>query len=196
MDKRRASRTSGPVRAATSSISPTASEPPISPSWTPNQPALNVTDVPSGVTTSTSLSVAPGILQSLVVAPQTSTPVAGAPFSTDLSAFDEYGNVDTNYTGSQCIPSPGQRLLRTPIRRSTRRPGPARADTRSLRRRCGLRNECPERHPVRCRRGVLMPGRPTGVSGFAGLTVSPGGPNTFALARHRPRWPGRPSLSA
>ena len=65
--------------------------------------SLNVTDVPSGVTNSTTLSVAPGILQTLVVAPLTATPTAGVPFATNLSAFDEYGNVDTNYTGSKCI---------------------------------------------------------------------------------------------
>ena len=61
---------------------------------------LNATDVPSGVIGSTTLSVAPGTLHSLTVTPQTPTPVAGVPFATDLSAFDQYGNLDTNYSGS------------------------------------------------------------------------------------------------
>jgi hypothetical protein len=89
-----------------------------------------VTDVPTGVTASTTLSVAPGILQSLVVAPETTTPVAGVPFTTTLSAFDEYGNVDTNYTGSQCILFSGPSASPTRTRPSIRHRVAARVDTR------------------------------------------------------------------
>ena len=145
--------------------------------------SLNVTDVPSGVTTSTTLSVAPGILQSLVVAPETSTPVAGVPFSTDLSAFDEYGNVDTNYTGSQCILFSGPTA--SPDANSPVYPSPGTCTSGyGVTFAAGVASgtNAPSVTLFDAAGGVLnAQDVPTGVSGFAGVTVSPGGPKTFAL---------------
>jgi len=145
--------------------------------------SLNVTDVPSGVTNSTTLSVAPGILQSLVVAPQTSTPVAGVPFTSDLSAFDEYGNVDTNYTGTQCILFSGQ--SGSPGANSPVYPSPGSCTSGySVTFAAGVASgaNAPSVTLFDAVGGVLnAQDAPTGVSGFAGITVAPGGPKTFAL---------------
>jgi hypothetical protein len=144
---------------------------------------LDVTDVPSGVTNVTTLSVAPGILQSLIVVPQTSTPVAGVPFGTDLSAFDEYGNVDTNYTGGQCILFSG--LAASPDATGPTYPVPDGCSSgSSVTFAAGIASgtNAPNISLFDAVGGVLnAQDVSTGVSGFAGVTVSPGGPKTFAL---------------
>jgi len=70
---------------------------------------LSATDVPTSVAGLTTLSVAPGVLQNLAVAPQTSNPVAGTPFATDLTAFDEYGTSIRTTPALNASPSPDRR---------------------------------------------------------------------------------------
>jgi hypothetical protein len=63
---------------------------------------LVATDVATSSSGSVDVTVAPAILDHLGVnAP--ATPTAGVPFSVGLTAYDQYNNVDTNYTGSQCV---------------------------------------------------------------------------------------------
>jgi hypothetical protein len=144
---------------------------------------LNVTDVPSSVTASTPLSVTPGILQSLAVAPQTITPVAGMLFGTDLTAFDEYDNVDSNYTGSQCVAfsgptaSPNGSLPSYPA-------GGSCSSGSQVTFAAGYASgtNAPNITLTDAGGGVLTARDvPSGASGFAGLTVSPGGAKTFTL---------------
>jgi hypothetical protein len=63
---------------------------------------LAVTDTPTLATGSTALTVQPNSLQSFAISPSTSTPTAGTPFSLTVTANDQYGNLDTNYTGPHC----------------------------------------------------------------------------------------------
>ena len=42
-------------------------------------------------------------LSSLTLSPSTPTPTAGTVFSVSLTALDQYGNTDTNYTGPKCV---------------------------------------------------------------------------------------------
>ena len=64
---------------------------------------LSATDDLTQVAGSTDLNVGPGAFASLQLAPSTATPVAGPSFSVALSALDRYGNIDTNYSGAQCL---------------------------------------------------------------------------------------------
>jgi hypothetical protein len=64
---------------------------------------LAVTDVASLVTGSTALTVGPNSLQSFALSPSTSSPNAGTQFSLSVTANDQYGNLDTNYTGAHCV---------------------------------------------------------------------------------------------
>ncbi len=117
------------------------------------------------------------------MAPQTSTPVAGTPFTSDLSAFDEYGNVDTSYSGSQCISFSG--------------PGNSPDATAPIYPSAG---SCTSGSSVTFARGlatgtnapsitlfdaigVVLNAQdvPTGVSGSTGFTLSPGAAKTFNL---------------
>jgi hypothetical protein len=156
--------------------------------------SLQITDVPSGVAGSTTLSVAPGILQTLSVVPQTTTPVAGVPFTADLSAFDEYGNVDTNYAGSQCIVFSGPAdspNVTAPIYPSA---GSC-ATGRSVTFAAGVAEgaNAPAITLFDATGGVLTAqDAPTGVSGFAGLTVSPGAAKTFILGAPATQIAGTP----
>jgi hypothetical protein len=63
---------------------------------------LSVTDTLTSVSGTTALTVGPNSLQSLSVVPSTPTPSAGSPFSLAITANDQYGNLDTNYTGPHC----------------------------------------------------------------------------------------------
>jgi hypothetical protein len=144
---------------------------------------LNVTDVPTSVTSSTTLSVTPGSLQSLAVAPQTLTPVAGTPFGANLTAFDEYGNVDTSYTGSQCVAFSGPTA--SPNGTVPSYPAGGSCSSGSLVNfAAGMAtgSDAPEVTLFDAVGGVLNARDvPTGASGFAGLTVSPAGAKTFDL---------------
>ncbi len=42
-------------------------------------------------------------LTSLILAPSTSTPTAGTAFTVGITAYDQYGEIDTAYTGSECL---------------------------------------------------------------------------------------------
>jgi len=159
---------------------------------------LSATDVPTSVAGLTTLSVAPGVLQNLAVAPQTSNPVAGTPFATDLTAFDEYGNVDTNYTGSECIAfsgptnSPNATAPIYPVGVGCTAGSPV-----TFAAGYAVSANAPNITLFDSVGGVLdAQDVPTGASGFAGLTVSPGGPRPSTWARHRPKWSDRPSRSA
>jgi hypothetical protein len=144
---------------------------------------LNAVDVLSGVTGSTTLSVAPGILHSLSVAPQTTSPVAGTPFGTNLTAFDQYQNVDTNYSGSECITFSGP--LASPNGTLPNYPGSGSCSTGSsvmFAAGSATESNAPMVTLFDAAGGVLNARDvPTGASGFAGLTVAPSGPKTFAL---------------
>jgi len=144
---------------------------------------LSATDVPTSVAGLTTLSVAPGVLQNLAVAPQTSNPVAGTPFATDLTAFDEYGNVDTNYTGSECIAfsgptnSPNATAPIYPVGVGCTAGSPV-----TFAAGYAVSANAPNITLFDSVGGVLdAQDVPTGASGFAGLTVSPGGAKTFNL---------------
>jgi hypothetical protein len=145
--------------------------------------SLNATDVPSGVIGSTTLSVAPGTLQSLTVVPQTSTPVAGTPFSTDLTGFDKYGNLDTNYSGSECISFSGP--FASPIGTSPSYPalgscGTGSAVTFAAGSATGA--NAPSIMLFDAVAGVLdAQDVLSSASGSAGLTVAPAGPKAFVL---------------
>jgi hypothetical protein len=65
--------------------------------------SLVATDTSSGATGSVSLNVGPAALYSFALAPSDASPVAGTPITVGLTALDQYQNVDTNYTGNQCI---------------------------------------------------------------------------------------------
>ena len=65
---------------------------------------LAATDPSNGATGSLNLTVAPAALDSFTLAPSDASPVAGSPITVSLTALDQYQNVDTNYTGSQCMP--------------------------------------------------------------------------------------------
>jgi hypothetical protein len=60
-------------------------------SWT-------ATSAPSGPVT-----VPASILSSFTLDPSTPTPTAGSSFTVNITALDQYGNVDTNYTGAECL---------------------------------------------------------------------------------------------
>jgi hypothetical protein len=60
-------------------------------SWT-------ATSAPSGTVT-----VPAATLGSLVLVPSTSMPQAGMVFTVQITAFDQYGEVDTGYTGPECL---------------------------------------------------------------------------------------------
>lgn len=144
---------------------------------------LEVSDIATRVAGSTSFSVAPGALHSLVVSPQTLTPVAGVPFTTVLTALDEYGNLDTNYSGRQCItfsgpsPSPNDTSPLYPPERI-----PAAPDHRSPSPRATPSGPMLQRSTYLPLRGVLnAQDVSTSVSGFAGLSVAPAGPKAFLL---------------
>ncbi|MGD0985618.1 MAG: hypothetical protein ABSA65_17675 [Acidimicrobiales bacterium] len=47
--------------------------------------------------------ITPGALSQLALNPSTSSPTAGTGFTVSLTALDQYGNTDTNYTGSECV---------------------------------------------------------------------------------------------
>jgi len=53
--------------------------------------------------TSNSVTVPAPVLTTLVVSPTTSSPTAGVSFGVGLSGYDQYGAIDTNYTGTQCV---------------------------------------------------------------------------------------------
>jgi hypothetical protein len=42
-------------------------------------------------------------INSFSLSPSTSTPTAGTAFTVSLTALDQYGNTDTNYTGTECV---------------------------------------------------------------------------------------------
>ena len=65
--------------------------------------SLVATDAISGADGSLNLSVGPASLDSFSLAPSDSSPVAGNPFTIGMTALDQYGNTDTNYTGNECI---------------------------------------------------------------------------------------------
>ena len=64
---------------------------------------LVATDTSSGATGSLNLSVGPAALDSFTLTPSNSSPVAGTPITVGLTALDQYQNIDTNYTGSECL---------------------------------------------------------------------------------------------
>ena len=64
--------------------------------------SLAVTDTQTLATGTTALTVGPNSIQSFALLPSTSTPNAGTPFSLTVTANDQYGNLDTNYTGPHC----------------------------------------------------------------------------------------------
>ncbi len=64
---------------------------------------LVATDPSSGATGSLNLTVGPADLDSFSLAPSDTSPVAGNAITVGLTALDQYQNIDTNYTGSQCM---------------------------------------------------------------------------------------------
>ena len=100
-----------------------------------------------------------------------------------MSAFDEYGNVDTNYTGAQCIVFSGPSA--SPDANSPVYPSPGSCTTGySVTFTAGIAtgSNAPSVTLFDAAGGVLNARDvPTGASGFAGVTVSPGGPKTFAV---------------
>jgi hypothetical protein len=155
---------------------------------------LTATDVPSSMAGSIALSVAPGVLQSLAVAPQTSSPVAGTQFATDLTAIDEYGNVDSNYTGSECVSFSGP--TSSPNATAPLYPeGPSCTTGSPVTFAAGyaIGNNAPKVTLFDATGGVLdAQDVITGASGFAGLTVSPGSPKTFNLGATSTQVAGSP----
>ncbi len=144
---------------------------------------LNVTDIASSVLGSTTLSVAPGTLQLLSVSPESPTPVAGTPFATDLTALDQYGNVDSNYSGAQCVAFSGPTA--SPDGDLPTYPSSGTCATGSaVNFAAGVASgvNAPNITLFDAVGGVLSARDvPTGANGFAGLTVSPGVLKTFAL---------------
>jgi hypothetical protein len=63
---------------------------------------LNVQDVPTGASGFAGLTVSPGAPKSFLLG-ATPTQVAGTAFPVGLTTLDSYGNVDTNYSGTQCV---------------------------------------------------------------------------------------------
>jgi hypothetical protein len=64
---------------------------------------LVATDVPSQSSGSTMVNITPGTLDTFAVIPDATTQTAGAGFGVRLTGLDLYQNVDTNFTGSQCV---------------------------------------------------------------------------------------------
>jgi hypothetical protein len=64
---------------------------------------LTATNAAATASGSLGLSVGPGSLDSYLLSPSTTTPIAGQPFTVSITAFDQYQNVDTNYAGSECV---------------------------------------------------------------------------------------------
>jgi hypothetical protein len=64
---------------------------------------LTATDAVTSILGESSVTVAPHGLNSFTVTSTNSTPMAGGAFSVGLTAYDSYGNVDTSYTGNQCL---------------------------------------------------------------------------------------------
>ena len=64
---------------------------------------LAVTDTQTLVAGSTNVTVGPNSLHSYALSPSTSSPSAGTPFSLTVTANDQYGNLDTNYSGTHCV---------------------------------------------------------------------------------------------
>jgi hypothetical protein len=64
---------------------------------------LLATDVPTQHFGSTTINVTPGTLHSFAVIPDSTTETAGSAFNVRLTALDQYQNVDTNFTGAQCV---------------------------------------------------------------------------------------------
>ena len=144
---------------------------------------LNATDVPSGANGLTTLSVAPGTLQMMIVAPETSTPVAGVPFATDLSAFDQYGNLDTSYSGTECILFSGEPASPNATAPAYPLPGSCSAGS-AVTFDAGIASgaNAPSVTLFDATGGILNAADvPTGAGGSAGLTVGPAGPETFDL---------------
>ena len=65
--------------------------------------SLVATDASSGASGAVNLVVGPANLDSFALAPSDSSPVAGSAFTVAMTALDQWQNVDTNYTGNQCI---------------------------------------------------------------------------------------------
>ena len=63
---------------------------------------------------SSSVTVAPSVLDHFTVAPSTSTPTAGISFSLTVTAVDQYGATFSSYTGSECIAFSGPVSSPTP----------------------------------------------------------------------------------
>jgi len=84
---------------------------------------LMATDVPSGHFGSTTINVTPGLLHTFAVVPDSTTETAGTAFNVRLTALDEYQNVDTNFTGAQCVTfsgpdhAPNAAILKYPVPR-------------------------------------------------------------------------------
>jgi hypothetical protein len=64
---------------------------------------LTATNAAATATGSLGLSVGPGSLDSYLLSPSTTTPIAGQPFTVSITALDQYQNIDTNYAGSECV---------------------------------------------------------------------------------------------
>jgi hypothetical protein len=64
---------------------------------------LTATDAVTSISGEASVMVAPHGLNSFTVTSPNSTPIAGGAFGVGLTAYDAYGNVDTSYTGNQCL---------------------------------------------------------------------------------------------
>ena len=64
---------------------------------------LTVSDVATLASGSTDLTVEPTSIQSFALSSSTTSPTAGTPFSLTVTANDQYGNLDTNYSGTHCV---------------------------------------------------------------------------------------------
>ena len=155
---------------------------------------LTVTDVASSVLGSTTLSVAPGTLQTLSVVPQTTTPVAGTPFATYLTALDPYGNVDTNYSGAQCVAFSGPSA--SPSGTLPIYPSDGTCATgSSVDFSAGVASGANAASiTVFDATGGVLSARdvPTGATGFAGLTVAPGALKSFTVGSMSTQVAGTP----
>jgi len=137
---------------------------------------LLATDVPSQHFGSTAIDVTPATLQSFAVIPDSSTETAGTPFNVRLTALDQYQNVDTNFTGAQCVTFSGPTTPRMAPPRVIRLRGSLhhRLLSRHLPQRLRRQYEHPERHPLDAETADLTATLTTGTqTGSHAITVNP-----------------------
>ena len=139
---------------------------------------LSVTDIGTGVSGSVPLMVGPGALHEFVVAPSTTTPVAGTGFSIGVTALDDFGNVDTNYTGVQCLTFSGP--LSSPGNAPPTYPTPSCDSGSSVDFSSGVGNPDVTLFDAQATT-LTVTDEPTGHFGWAGVSVGPAPLSSFQL---------------